>query len=199
MLTTEQCNGLTTEQCNGLTKYLDAHASVPRQAFYHDKILDISAKDLISIIGLETVDSLLDFLYDAVGETAPVREMSLRRTINYGRHGHFIDFHTDEEVSGYLQSTVIVPIGDEENDVVGGDPWYLGHDGPVKTKRERGKAYAHSYDVFHAVGPIIGKRMSLLIHLDHSEETSTLRSLIAQTGLRLLRRMRRSVSMAFGS
>ena len=193
----EKKDMLTIEQCNDLIEYLDKHAPIPRNTLYHDKILDIPAEDLTTIIGLETMHSLLDFLYDAVGEVAPVREISLRRTINNGSHGHFIDFHTDEEVSGYLQSTVIVPIGDEENDVVGGDPWYLSHDGPVMTKRERGKAYAHSYDVLHAVGPIIGKRMSLLIHLDHSEEPSTY-SLIRRTGLRLMRGVRKSLRNIFG-
>ena len=178
----EEDGMLTVEQCNDLIEYLDENSPLPKDALYQDKILDISAEDLITTIGLETVQSLLDFLYHAVGEKAPVREISLRRTVNNEKHGHFIDFHTDEEVSGYLQSTVIVPIGDEENDVMGGDPWYLGHNGPVKTKRMRGKAYAHSYDVLHAVGPIVGKRMSLLIHLDHSQNSAT--SLIDGTGLR---------------
>jgi len=146
---------------------------------FQDGSLNLSAKELISIIGEVEAQKILNFFYASVGK-APVSKILLRRTDSDGRSGNHLDFHTDEAEAGYKQSTVIVALN-ADSDVNGGALYYLNRNGPTKYRRSQGKAFAHAYNVLHAVAPLEGSRYSLIICFDQSDNSD--KSIIDGTGL----------------
>lgn len=186
----EKADLLSVEECKLLAEYLDAGGFAPPQEddldsfSIRDRIL--SAQELIDILGKQKATDLLRFLYESVDDkfNAIVRKIWLRRVDNDGTLGNYVDMHTDHNHAKYKQSTMVVALN-SENDVEGGELFYLNQDGPVEAKRAQGKAYAHKYDVYHGVAPHRGSRISLLIHLDH-DPAPGVENLLTDTDLKLL-------------
>ena len=81
----------------------------------------------------------------------------------------YIEWHTDESGHKYGErlSSVIVALNDNSSVKEGGELYYLRKDGPVLAARDRGKAFAHSYNVIHGVSPLVGDRVSLILQFNH--------------------------------
>ena len=186
----EKADLLSVEECKLLAEYLDAGGIAPPQEddldsfSIRDRIL--SAQELIDILGKQKATDLLRFLYESVDDkfNAIVRKIWLRRVDNDGTLGNYVDMHTDHNHAKYKQSTMVVALN-SENDVEGGELFYLNQDGPVEAKRVQGKAHAHAYDVYHGVAPHRGSRISLLIHLEH-EPAPGVENLLNGTDIKLL-------------
>ena len=131
-----------------------------------DQIL--SAQELVGIVGRQTAKDLMLFLLESVGADRDVivRKIWIRQVRNDGSVGNYVDLHTDRSHAKYKQSTMVVTLNGED-DIEGGEIFYLNQDGVVMPERAKGKAFAHKYDVLHGVAPHSGTRVSLLIHLDH--------------------------------
>lgn len=186
----EKADLLSVEECKLLVEHLDAGGFAPPQEDDLDSfsIRDrtMSAQELIDILGKQKATDLLRFLYESVDDkfNAIVRKIWLRRVDNDGTLGNYVDMHTDHNHAKYKQSTMVVALN-SENDVEGGELFYLNQDGPVEAKRVQGKAHAHAYDVYHGVAPHRGSRISLLIHLEH-EPAPGVENLLNGTDIKLL-------------
>jgi len=125
----------------------------------------IKASELISIIGEEKFKDIHNFVHESLG-MALVSGIVLCRV-----HADIIDsfatmdWHIHEKISNFKEGTVAIALNADE-DITGGDLYYLRHDGPVKAQRSQGKGYAHSYNILNSVEDYKGTRYSLHVHVN---------------------------------
>jgi len=132
----------------------------------------ITTFELISIIGKEKFNDILNFVHESIG-MAPVSGIVLRRVYADGTNSvATMDWHIHEKITNFKEGTAAIALNADE-DITGGDLYYLLHDGPVKAQRTQGKGYAHSYNILHSVENYTGARYSLYVHVNQDAEPKT--------------------------